>query len=178
MSQFTYKNHSITIEYDSDSENPRAWDAADTLAVYHRNYDFGDKKLFNDPEDLQAWLIDQGAAVHWLPVYMYEHGGVTISASPFGCRFDSGQIGVIYISAETAKKEGINDPIAYMKGSIADLDTWLRGEVYMYRIENDEGDFLDACGSYFGEDYCISEAKALVDFYDSKIPKQLELFAA
>ena len=35
-----------------------------------------------------------------LPLYLYDHSGITVSTSPFACRFDSGQVGWIYISKE------------------------------------------------------------------------------
>lgn len=173
-----YKNHKINIFWDTDPESPREWYTADTMAIYHSRYSFGDAKQFNDPQDLKEWIEAQGDQVYWLPVYMYDHSGVTISTKPFGCHWDSGQVGYIYMTAETAIKEGIIDPLAFMQNSVDNMDQWLRGDIYGYIVESDESDNLDSCWGFYGLDYCETEAKAIVDYYDSKIPKQLDLFAA
>jgi hypothetical protein len=33
-----------------------------------------------------------------LPVYMYEHSGIALDVEPFHCRWDSGQVGFIFVS--------------------------------------------------------------------------------
>jgi hypothetical protein len=38
------------------------------------------------------------------PVWMYSHGGETISRSPFSCRWDSGWVGVFVVTPQEAKR--------------------------------------------------------------------------
>lgn len=40
-----------------------------------------------------------------LPLYLYDHGGITISTRPFSCPWDSGQVGYIYASKDKFRKE-------------------------------------------------------------------------
>lgn len=40
-----------------------------------------------------------------LPLYLYDHSGITMKTSGFSCPWDSGQVGFIYASKDTFKKE-------------------------------------------------------------------------
>jgi hypothetical protein len=57
-----------------------------------------------------------------LPVYLYDHSGLTINTTGFTCPWDSGQIGWIYASHEQVKAEygavtpeNLRKPIAYWR---------------------------------------------------------------
>lgn len=92
-----------------------------------------------------------------LPIYAYEHGGITISTGGFSCPWDSGQVGFVYISREEAalaynlpKDSSWSTmvrpvPLAdactlhqwatdYCEDSVKTYDQWLQGDVYGYRI--------------------------------------------
>ena len=60
--------------------------------------------MFQSWNELENHLIKKNAFIV-LPIYMYDHSGITISVNPFSCPWDSGQIGFIYISKEKARKE-------------------------------------------------------------------------
>jgi len=167
--------YKIEIHYDQyGGESPRDWDNAGTMAIYHRNYNFGDKLEFSNTDDLDEYLAS--GSVYALPIYMYDHGGVTISTSPFGCRWDSGQVGYIYISKEKAKAEGLTDPLATLENEVTLMDSYLRGEVFGYQVYDAEGDELDSCWGFIGDiKYCIEEAEAAADYYECITPKQFQL---
>lgn len=40
-----------------------------------------------------------------LPLYLYDHSGITMNTTGFSCPWDSGQVGWIYASKEDALKE-------------------------------------------------------------------------
>ena len=40
-----------------------------------------------------------------LPVYLYDHGGITISTSPFSCPWDSGFFGIIAVPLDKVRRE-------------------------------------------------------------------------
>lgn len=40
-----------------------------------------------------------------LPLFLYDHSGITMNTSGFNCPWDSGQVGIIYISKKKAKEE-------------------------------------------------------------------------
>jgi len=93
---------------------------------------------------------------------------ITISTSPFGCRFDSGQIGWIYITKDKIEKEGWTPEQAekYLEGEVQVYDDYLTGNVYGYRITDADGDDKDSCYGYYGDDGkedMIKECKSTID---------------
>ena len=85
------------------------------------------------------WKLLERNGIYYLPLYIYEHSGITISTGGFSCPWDSGQAGWIY----TTKKEilesggGLLSP----KGKVTKVternwkqaaQKWLEGEVEMY----------------------------------------------
>ena len=102
--QIEYNGHHINIYYDADARSPReAYDNLGTLYTAHRNY--RPEKEFDDHFDIdkvfdgrignfrESFLKEYVA----LPVYLYDHSGVTISTSPFSCPWDSGFFGIIAV---------------------------------------------------------------------------------
>jgi hypothetical protein len=102
-----------------------------------------------------------------VPVYMYEHSGITISTTPFSCRWDSGQLGFAVISYKKIVWEyGTNLPenreIArrVLEGEVETLDQYLRGEVYTFDLvqtsECDLGheheEIIESCCGFYGSD--------------------------
>lgn len=173
-----HKGYTIEIHYDQyGGESPRQWDNAGTMAIYHRNYNFGDKLEFNNIDDLEAYLASGDC--YALPIYMYDHGGVTISTSPYSCGWDSGQVGYIYISKEKAKAEGLANPLTTLEHEVSTMDDYLRGEVYGYIVYDAEWQELDSCWGFIGNrKYCIEEAQSVADYYERTTPKQFELALA
>jgi hypothetical protein len=95
-------------------------------------------------------------------VYMYEHSGVTVKTSPFSCRWDSGQLGYIYLTKEEAKKQlGIKrftkkqqqNIYGYLEGEIETFDDYLTGNVYGFIVENEEGEEIDSCWGFYGDNH-------------------------
>lgn len=75
-------------------------------------------------------------AIH-LPVYLYNHSGITVSTSPFSCRWDSGQVGIIYVLKEKVYEEynvrNISSKIKesvtkILENEILELDKYLTGD--------------------------------------------------
>lgn len=108
-----------------------------------------------------------------LPLYLYDHSGITMNTTGFSCRWDSGQVGYIYVSNEKIRKEysvkkifpKLREKVCQqLVNEVATYDQYLCGEVYGYVVEGPNGE-EDSCWGYFGEDYCIQEAKSVVDHY-------------
>jgi hypothetical protein len=55
-----------------------------------------------------------------LPLYLYDHGGITMSTGSFGDKWDSGQVGYIYVSNEEVLEnwsvKSLDDPVDYKDG--------------------------------------------------------------
>lgn len=74
-----------------------------------------------------------------LPIYLYDHGGITISTSAFSCRWDSGLVGFIFCSRErflsetgyTAEELFKNGKAESMlENEVKTYDQYLTGEVF------------------------------------------------
>lgn len=149
----------IIIQYDDDAESPRYWDNLGTIVTTRlRNYSIGDEEINEYLEDIEKIVIDRGAAVT-LPLYMYAHSGVAISTSPFGCRWDSGQIGFIYVDRnkilsefgwKRLSKGRAKHIIERLDSEVEIYNTYLSGETYGYTVESEDGSTLYSCWGFIG----------------------------
>ena len=89
------KNYVAEIINDEDCYNPRTDYSLGTLIAFHSRYDLSDKDNW-DKEELISYVEQEDVLA--LPVYMYEHSGIALSTSAFSCKWDSGQIGYIFVS--------------------------------------------------------------------------------
>lgn len=89
-----------------------------------------------------------------LPIYMYDHSGLTVSHNPFGCRWDSGQLGWHYMTKDVLEQvfDGdIQHAEAYMDAQIKIYDDYLEGDVWMFVIEDEEGEDVFSCRGFYGD---------------------------
>ncbi len=166
----TYKNHTIQIFPDDCAESPRDWDNLCEFHCCHRRYSLGDKN-FNYSSGSDCISAAQEAKKHGdvvLPLYLYDHSGITISLSPFSCPWDSGQVGFVIIrrekmlsefSARKFTKSLKNKALKIAQGEVETYDQFLRGEVYGYKIDEDG----DSCWGFYGVEDCLEDAKSAVD---------------
>lgn len=79
--------------------------------------------------------------------------------------------GYIYIRVPVSDVEKLADSdrdLEKMKDSLIDMyQTWLRGEVYGYVIEDTDGNELESCWSFWGDEDCVKEARHVIDTYPS-----------
>ncbi len=137
-------NYFLVVTPDYDAPDPR--ELNDNLAkmlAFHGRYVLGDKNLPLDSDDYTGWedVLKNGieeafGGVIALPLYLYDHSGLTMSTKPFACGWDSGQVGWIFVTKEDALYEapegvGIYDwARGMMIGEVKEYDEYLRGEVY------------------------------------------------
>lgn len=179
MEKHEYRGLTISIETDDDPESPRDWDNLGKLICFHKRYDLGDKHNLRH-EDFRGWaeleqhLRRELGAVVVLPLYLYDHSGITISTTPFNCPWDSGQIGFAYVTRETILKEYAAKSVTKallakvekgLRGEVETYDQYLRGEVYGYTVTDRTGEQLDSCWGFYGSDYCLAQAKEAADTY-------------
>ena len=92
-----------------------------------------------------------------LPLYLYDHSGITMSCSPFSCRWDSGQVGWIYADSDMIKKEygavtpeTIAKAKSLLESEVKEYDYYITGQCYGYKLY--EGDNqIDSCWGFIGE---------------------------
>ena len=148
----------VEVVNDSDPENPvKNWDMVGTMVLIDRcRYNFGHESA--SYEELEEIADDPNNIV--LPVYMYDHSGITIRTSPFSCPWDSGQVGVMYCTKQKAVKEfgkkivtqKVREAaIKCMVAEVESIDDYLTGNVYGFRVYDPEGEEIDSCWGFFGD---------------------------
>ena len=127
-------------------------------------------------DDLLAKLQDT-VNQHYvaLPLYLYDHSGITMRTSSFSCPWDSGQVGIIYMSNQDAidgwGKKYLTKRVRKMaeeclKSEVEVYDQYLTGDVYGYIVEHEKSGEEDSCWGFFGTEYCIEEAKSVAEYLD------------
>lgn len=97
-----------------------------------------------------------------MPLYLYDHSGITISTSPFSCPWDSGQVGFIAAKLSGMDREKI---ISILQSEVSTYDMYLRGEVYGFVIEELNADTgyweeTGSCGGFYG---CDVDTNGMLD---------------
>ena len=167
----------LVIEPDDNCESPRDWDNLGIMVCSHRRYDLGDDNPKIDYDNFHSWsdieyylatVLDAGVI---LPLYLYDHSGITMATTPFSCPWDSGQVGFIYASRERIRAEFSVKRISkklrekvegILRSEVKDYDQYLTGDVYGYIIEDDNGDELESCWGFCGEDSAREEGEAVM----------------
>ena len=116
---------------DSDYDSPREWDNLGEMICFHSKYTLGDKHDFKEPSEFEQHIKNKKVVI--LPLFLYDHSGIAISATreyPFNDRWDSMQVGYIYADYETIRKElGIKHVTKRVLGRVKKI---LLQEVKMY----------------------------------------------
>jgi hypothetical protein len=165
----TYKldnNKTLEIRQDEYPESPRQDDNLSTMICFHGRYNLGDKHDYSH-KDYSGWAEMETAIIKnekpavILPLYLYDHSGITISTSPFSCKWDSGQIGFIFVSKEKLRKEYnvkrltqqiIDKAEKVLLAEVETYDLYLRGDVYGYTLLDENDAVEDSCYGYFGDE--------------------------
>lgn len=164
---YTFHGYTIHILQDYDPMSPREWGNLGTMACWHRRYDLGDIQPQDDP---QTHLADVKPALT-LPLYLYDHSGITMRTTPFSCPWDSGQVGVIYVTREKLLKEYggkrltkkvLEKATKVLVGEVETYDQYIRGDVYGFVIEDQDGEQVESVWGFFGMESAKEEAEAVV----------------
>ncbi len=160
-----HEKYVINIYQDDNPMNPREWDNLGTMVCFHPRYDLGDKKYgFYDADELLEYLKENKAIQ--LPLYLYDHSGISISTNrnyPFNNVWDSGQVGIIFVTYEQIKKEWgwkyitkerINKVINCLVNEVNVYDDYLRGNVYGYIVNCKYcGESIDLYWGFYGSNW-------------------------
>ncbi len=163
IESFTHAGLTVEIHRDIDPINPRKeFDHLTTIGSWHRKYDLGNRLDFGMTEETLREYHPDIMAV--LPLYMYDHSGITISTEEFSCKWDSGQVGWVWITRENAEKMGCEDwsedkLLDAIRGEVTEFDSYLTGQVYGFKILRGEEE-LDSCWGFIGDmSECRSDAR-------------------
>ena len=204
-----YHSYIINIYCDLDPENPREWDNFGTMVCKHRRYTLGDIQISGDTidwlanklniDDLDEWVnkhVSDAPAVYCnevlyaliaeiekdnilLPLYIYDHSGITMNTTGFSCPWDSSQVGFIYVSKDEICKEfgwkyltkkRINRAKEILRNEVNTYDQYIRGDVYGYTIIDPSGNLFDSCWGFYPNDkdvevykHALEQARDIVD---------------
>ncbi len=195
-----YKNYRIEIEPSDYIENPLDEFACPyILACWHSRYNLGTIQPKNTLEEHTTELVSEylndsaWELIPWngvrelkesvdtdalfdkhyisLPLYLYDHSGITMNTTGYTCRWDSGQVGMIYVSIIAIKKlygwgrltiHRKETVLSDMRNVVSVYDKYLCGDYWDYCIyKNDE--IIDSCCQFGDYNYCLEEAKEFVD---------------
>ncbi len=208
----SFGDYTIKIQQDDDQDGPRDWDNLGTMVCWHRNYNLGDHKHgFESPqvfmhvisglyseeateflteEQLERCETEAYRKNIILPLFLYDHSGITMNTSGYSCGWDSGQVGYIYVSKEEVRKQYNWKLVSqnrrkqietYLTSEVETYDMFLTGQVYGYSIERKDPDgeeeHIDSCWGFYGyNDACMIESiKGAIECDIGSIPQQLPL---
>lgn len=182
-----YKGFTINIMPDDCAMDPREWDNLGTMVIA-----WGHDKLVEGQDiDLEYFKgLHKTSAENWqaledhirnelggvivLPLYMMDHSGQSIRTRPFGCPWDSGRCGFIYITEEKIVKEyGSKRPSAkkiasYLEAEVERYNDYMTGTVYGYEVEDCEENEFNSCWGFYGTDWkengLLEAAQEVVDY--------------
>ena len=171
----------IKVKQEESPESPRNWDNLGTMVCFHNKYSLGDKHNYSF-DDYSGWdemeraIIKNEKVGVILPLYLYDHSGITMNTTGFSCKWDSGRVGFIFISKEKMLKEyggkictkQLKERVAkYLVAEVETYDKYLTGEVYMFQVwklkkNGKKKELLESCGGFYDEDECMREAETFV----------------
>jgi hypothetical protein len=157
-------NYKFIVERDEFMESPREWENLSTMLSWSRSYNSPDKNDFRNPDDFMEWFLEEhaGDPDHvLLPLFMYEHSGVSFSTGDFGDKWDSGQIGWVYATGESVRNwiSTKEKAIKVLEKEVKEYSQWANGEALSWSIlENngcehcgkDDWNIVESCAGYLG----------------------------
>lgn len=150
-------------------ESPREWSNLSKLVFFGGYSHLGDNHNV-DTSECTCWEDNEAAIIkHYgkkdvaviIPIYGYSHGGLSISTTPFSCRWDSGQLGyAVVLKSDIRENWGIKRvtekyvdmSTKQIEGEIKVLNQYANGEVYSFEIKDVDGEHEDSCSGFFGSD--------------------------
>ena len=107
----------LRLEQDEDAPSPRVdFCNLGHMVCFHNRCNLGDEQDEINHEDYDCWADMEAAIIRKhprcviLPLYLYDHSGITISTTPFGDPWDSGRVGFIYMTREEMLAEAPCNP--------------------------------------------------------------------
>jgi len=183
-------NKELRILRDDNSEDPREWDQLGKMVCFHSRFNLGDKHEFNS-EDFHSWdemktqIEKEHDVAVILPLYLYNHSGITMKTTPFSCPWDSGQVGWIYADKKSIRqnygvlkvtKKTIERVKKCLLAEVDEYDHYITGEVYGFSIvekdkDGEEGELIESCWGFYGSNW---KKNGLFDHLDESTRTQFE----
>ena len=193
--------YKLEIGYDDYPKSPREWDNICTIVSSARgDWNIADKGFsFKTHEECMSFLDKPNT--YFLPIYMYDHSGQTISLSSFNDPWDSGVCGFIFVTKEQMQKAGYDvsdddkwytEAANIMAQEIETYDKYICGETYSFILykaikvdhQSEDGqkwstieyEIEDSCAGFYGSDL---QTNGILDYIPNNLifiekPEELE----
>lgn len=189
VKEATVGNKTVKIVLSEHNDSPREWCNLATMVFAGKHSHLGDKHEVDFSEGFSSRqdFIERGEEMVrkqmkdvavCLPVHLYDHGNVSISTNsgyPYDCRWDSGTIGFVVVtksairenfSVKRVTQEKIDRAIQIAEGEVETLSTYIRGDVYGFVIEDENGEHIDSCYGFYGDNF---ETNGLKDYLEDEL---------
>ncbi len=169
---YKYKSHKIEIFQDINPADPREWDNLGHIWCWHRRYLLGDSDA---PDCSEVFWDDEERYIETVPLYLLDHSGLALRTMPFSCLWDSGQVGLAFVTREDVlreyddlSEESIERAKRVLAAEIKTYCDYISGNVYGYSITDPYGEELDSCWGYYGDVWeedssLLEEIRASID---------------
>lgn len=175
--RFEVGDLTVKIVYDPDPPNPRSdWDhPGTTMVAFHRRYNLGDESEYKADhyeswQELKEAIEKNEDPAMILPLYLHDHTGLAMRTTDFGDRWDSGQVGWIFMTKDAARdefgkltKKSLDRVKKLLESEVDTYSDYLGGAVYGFVIEDAEGEELDALWGIYDLKHAKGEAKATAE---------------
>lgn len=152
-----YKGYTIELWQDEDAQSPNEMgDSGLFLIGFHRDFHIIPKgcKSLND-------LPPEWKKTHWqIPAEAYIHSGVRLYLAgecQIDRQWDVSQCVMVFVEKKYCRYR--KKAIERAKELLETWNSYLAGDVWGYTIAGTK----ESCGGCYGHDYCLNEAKQIID---------------
>ena len=178
---------------DCDFETPRDWDNLGKMICWTKRYNLGDVKLLenyseskecklqnltdycNGWDEIEEVLKKEFGAVVILPLFLYDHSGISMRTFSHGqhAGWDGGYVGFIYATkADILKEYSVKRITKAIKTKVEKILTsevetysqYLEGDVYCFTVEDADGETVESCGGFYGMESAKDEVNSQIDW--------------
>jgi len=168
--------YQLTIERDFFPEDPRrSQDKITKMVCLHKRYNLGDDigivpAMFDSYKEIKKHIERKYDVLLIESLYLLDHSGITISTVPFSNKWDSGQVGFIFIDRQDVLSyfkswkmitmDRLEMLESHLLGDIQEYDDYLNDNIFRYELKKQE-ELIDSCSGFFGDDF---KSNGLVDY--------------
>lgn len=183
METINYRGYIIEIGRDEFPPSPREWDNFGTFCLFHNRYTPPNESWiresdFENGEEFLELVKKESEGGIYLTVYMLDHSEVWFSTTSFNDRWDSGQVGYIYVSGDRIKSEykeltpeSLKIAEKVLKNEVERYGKYANGEVYYFTVRSKVDD-VESGYDYYDYETCLQDAKSCVDAEIRRIEKK------
>lgn len=170
LEEFVHNNCTVKIFIDPEPSNPRTdWDNGTIIAHWHSRYKLGESRISQCSADELKKQYEEfnNPILHIMPLYLFDHSGISISVQEFSSTWDSGQVGWVFITESKVKEMGFTDTSPkslkeIIESEVKNYDAYLNGRVYGYEVYSRHKKLIDSCWGFIDDiDDCRNQAKAV-----------------